>query len=113
MKNITFDNWEAEQMRDPEFRAAVEELGTEYQNERRRMDIDNCIICPGCGWTGLDGLANGACPRCGYENDMPPNRLLTLSEMRESNVEYNNVRLDLFLKAYIRLLGRKETNEPN
>ena len=71
------------------------------------MDIPDCIICPGCGWTGENGIGElnrGACPRCGYENGVPPNRLLTLSEMRESDVEYNDVRLDLFLEAYIALL---------
>ena len=69
------------------------------------MDIGDYIICPSCGWTGdLDGLVRGACPQCEYENNMPPNRLLTLSEMRKSNVEYYDVRLDLFLEAYIALL---------
>ena len=68
------------------------------------MNIGDHIICPGCGWTGLDGLVRGACPRCEYENGMPPYRLLTLSEMRKDDVEYNEVRLDLFLEAYIRLL---------
>jgi len=65
----------------------------------------NYVICPGCGWTGgIAQLQQGACPVCGYENGVPPNRLLTLSEMRESDVEYNDVRLDLFLEAYIGLL---------
>ena len=32
--NINFDDWEAEQMRDPEFRAAAEELEPAYQSER-------------------------------------------------------------------------------
>ena len=78
------------------------------------MDIGDCIICPGCGWTGgidelerggdIGELECGACPRCGYENGMPPYRLLTLSEMREDDVEYYDVRMDLFLEAYIRLL---------
>lgn len=69
------------------------------------MNIGDHIICPGCGWTyTCDELARGPCPNCGYENGAPPNHLLTLSEMIESDTEYNEVRLDLFLKAYIRLL---------
>jgi len=69
------------------------------------MDIGDYIICPGCGWTGgIAQLQRGACPACEYENGVPPNRLLTLSEMRESDVEYNEVRLGLFLEAYIKLL---------
>lgn len=68
------------------------------------------VICPGCGWTGdVDKLTRGSCPRCEYENGVPPNRLLTLSEMRESDVEYNDVRLDLFLEAYIKLLRRERS----
>jgi len=31
--NIRFEDWEAEQMRDPEFRAAAEELEAEYQHD--------------------------------------------------------------------------------
>lgn len=69
------------------------------------MNIGDYVICPGCGWTGsIEGLNRGACPQCKYENNMPPNRLLTLSEMREGDVEYNEVRLGLFLEAYIKLL---------
>ena len=71
------------------------------------MNIGDYVICPGCGWTGENGigkLERGACPRCGYENGVPPNRLLTLSEMLESDVEYFDFRLDLFLAAYIALL---------
>jgi hypothetical protein len=69
------------------------------------MNIGDHVICPGCGWTGnVDGLTLGACPQCKYENNMPPNRLLTLSEMRKDDVEYYEVRLGLFLEAYIALL---------
>lgn len=35
--NIRFEDWEAEQMRDPEFRAAAEELEPAYQVARMRM----------------------------------------------------------------------------
>lgn len=31
LKNIRFENWEAERMQDPEFRAAAEELEPAYQ----------------------------------------------------------------------------------
>ena len=37
MGNIRFEDWEAEQMRDPEFRAAAEELEPAYQKARRRI----------------------------------------------------------------------------
>jgi len=36
-KNIRFEDWEAEQMHDPEFRAAVEELEPIYQVTRLRI----------------------------------------------------------------------------
>jgi len=35
--NIQFNDWEAEQMQDPEFRAAVEKLEPDYQAARRRI----------------------------------------------------------------------------
>jgi transcriptional regulator with XRE-family HTH domain len=35
--NIRFEDWEAEQMQDPEFRAAAEELEPAYQVARLRM----------------------------------------------------------------------------
>jgi len=35
--NIRFENWEAEQMQDPEFRAAVKELEPAYQVARLRI----------------------------------------------------------------------------
>jgi len=35
--NIRFEDWEAEQMRDPEFRAAAEELEPAYQVARLRI----------------------------------------------------------------------------
>ena len=37
MTNIRFEDWEAEQMRDPEFRAAAEELEPAYQVARLRI----------------------------------------------------------------------------
>ena len=58
------------------------------------------VICPGCGWVGsIDRLAEGSCPDCGYENNAPPHRLLTLSEMIYDNEPYNDVRMDLFLQS--------------
>jgi len=35
--NIRFEDWEADQMKDPEFRAAVEELEPAYQVARLRI----------------------------------------------------------------------------
>ncbi len=35
--NVRFEDWEAEQMRDPEFRAAAEELEPAYQVARLRI----------------------------------------------------------------------------
>jgi len=35
--NIRFEDWEAEQMKDPEFRAAAEELEPAYQVTRLRI----------------------------------------------------------------------------
>ena len=35
--NIRFEDWEAEQMRNPEFRAAAEELEPAYQSDRTRI----------------------------------------------------------------------------
>ena len=59
------------------------------------------IICPGCGWTGpRKTLYNGAGPECQYEN--ADGDLLTVAEMLESDGVYNDVRLDLFLKAFMR-----------
>ena len=37
--NINFDDWEAEQMLDPEFRAAAEELESAYQIARRLLQL--------------------------------------------------------------------------
>ena len=37
MGNIRFEDWEADQMRDPEFRAAAEELEPAYQKARWRI----------------------------------------------------------------------------
>jgi len=36
-KMIDFEDWEAERMRDPEFRAACEALEPEYQAARRKI----------------------------------------------------------------------------
>lgn len=70
------------------------------------------IICPGCGWAGENkDLKRGACPQCEYENGMPPNRLLTLEEILEDEVEYDEVRLDLFLSSVFRVIGFGERNE--
>lgn len=38
LQNITFEDWEAKQVQDPEFRATVEKLEAGYQNERRPMN---------------------------------------------------------------------------
>jgi len=65
------------------------------------------IICPGCGWTGPKrALTPGfmACPKCGYENGAAPYRLLTIREMLDTDAEYNEVRLDLFLKSFMELM---------
>ena len=37
VRNVTFEEWEAEAMADPEVRAAVEALEPEYQRERARI----------------------------------------------------------------------------
>lgn len=37
ISNVCFEDWEAEQMQDPEFRAAVEELEPAYRAERLRV----------------------------------------------------------------------------
>jgi len=68
------------------------------------MNITEVIICPGCGWTGNEsGLKEGCCSVCEYENGY--NRLLTLSEMlEEDELEYVDVRMDLFLSAVFRHL---------
>jgi len=65
------------------------------------------IICPGCGWAGTKKeLTPGfmACPNCGYENGAPSYRLLTIREMLDTEAEYKNVRLDLFLKSFMDLM---------
>lgn len=67
------------------------------------------IICPGCGWIGAIAKAsspNRDCPSCGYENNLPPYRLLTLKEMLENrDGEYDGVRMDAFLAALFRVLA--------
>lgn len=59
------------------------------------------IICPGCGWTGnrKDLGKNGECPNCSYESSF--SRLLTIKEMLKTKLEYNDVRMDLFLRSFI------------
>lgn len=70
------------------------------------MNIDEVVICSGCGWTGtVETLNRGDCPNCGQENNLEPNRLLTLSEMLEDDEEYGRVRMDLFLKALFKWLS--------
>ena len=72
----------------------------------------DAVICPGCGWTGcLDGLANGACPDCGYENGRPPWRLLTIREMLTDSGEYDDVRMDRFLQAILAVMETRETQK--
>lgn len=66
------------------------------------------VVCPGCGWIGIiEDLSDGCCPDCGYENNLPPQRLLALQEMLEDEQtnEYNDVRMDLFLAALFRVLA--------
>lgn len=68
--------------------------------------MDKTIICPGCGWVGRDEeLHEGACPSCGYENGLPPYRLLTLSKMLNDEGVYTDAYLDLFLKSLLKFLG--------
>ena len=78
---------------------------------RYEKKLTMTIICPGCGWLGtVDKLCLGACPECEYENGAPPYRLLTLGEMlRITDIEYINVRMDLFLASLFKLMRtRKE-----
>ena len=64
------------------------------------------VICPGCGWVGeIEDLKRGACPQCRYENGMEPYRLLTLAEAMEDDVEYIDVRLDVFLRSVFWVMG--------
>ena len=75
----------------------------------REMDntIFDVIVCPGCGWIGdMEGLNDGACPECRYESGVSPYRLLTVKEMLEDELEYNDVRIDLFLASLFRILSR-------
>ena len=69
------------------------------------MDLDK-IICPSCGWSGdVVNLGDwGECPECGCENWKDPHRLLTLQEMLESDIEYNNVKFNLFLATLLRMV---------
>lgn len=76
------------------------------------------VICPGCGWIGtIEGLSDGVCPNCRYENNLPPLRLLTIKEMLEDDEqgEYDGVRMDLFLASLFRVLydvkGKDEMTE--
>jgi len=68
--------------------------------------MDKTIICPGCGWTGtVETLDQDGCPDCGYENNLEPYRLLTLSEMLNDEGEYDDIRMDLFLKSLLEFLN--------
>lgn len=72
--NVSFEDWEAEQMKDPEFRAAVEALEPVYQAELAKLRItygiggtctcrtpnkvyskSSCESCWTCGNCGLFG----------------------------------------------------------
>jgi len=78
-----------------------------------KMFLD-AAICPGCGWTGTmyDLAEYGACPDCGYENNQPPHwRLLTIAEMLEDGGEYNDVRMDRFLRAILAILETQKNSE--
>lgn len=68
--------------------------------------MDKTVICPGCGWTGtIETLVQRACPNCGYENNLEPYRLLTLSEMLDEKEYYDEVLMGLFLKSLFKFLG--------
>lgn len=73
------------------------------------MNLDT-IICPGCGWTGAIkelGKEYSQCPKCQYENGSEPYRLLTIKEMlKNTEPEYNDVRMDLFLKSVIKMIRK-------
>jgi len=63
----------------------------------------NGLICPGCGGifhpSGMDGKP---CPDCGWENNLPPYRLLNLRELlHDSEGVYNDIRMDKFLRAVL------------
>jgi len=85
VRNVTFEEWEAEAMADPEVRAAAEALEPEYQRERARIAARlaaslkprrsgkwrQCERCHGKGGvpeqTTLDGEPTGEmllCPVC-------------------------------------------------
>lgn len=81
VRNVTFEEWEAETMADPEVRAAAEALEPEYQRERARLAAylkprrsgrwRECERCHGRGGvpetTTLDGVPTGRlmfCPVC-------------------------------------------------
>ena len=64
------------------------------------------IVCPGCGWVGVEADLTAAsgfrdCPDCGYQNGMPPYRLLTVKELLEFPQEgdFNSVDLYEFLNS--------------
>jgi len=72
-------------------------------------DILEQIICPGCGavYEQEEDLNDGACPKCRYENGLPPFRLLTVQEILEDNNEtWNDVSLGAFVRS---LLGANTT----
>lgn len=71
------------------------------------VDLDR-TICPGCGLTGQDFKLNnyGVCSNCDYETDsesFPTIKELVFPSFVTpgNNIEYNNVRLDLFLKTLL------------
>lgn len=75
--------------------------------------MDKTIICPGCGWTGtVEGLVQGVCPRCRYENRLDPGGLFTLLEMLDDDVQmYDGVYMDLFLKSLFKFLGYPDNQD--
>lgn len=78
--------------------------------EAIKQKFNKMIVCPGCGWYGeKDELSKyGQCPYCGYENSQEPFRLLTLAEIsHDNNAKYANVRLNLFLKSVLSVIGVK------
>jgi hypothetical protein len=61
------------------------------------------LICPGCGGRFHPaGMAGKPCPHCGWENNLPPYRLLNLRELlNDSEGVYNDIRMDKFLRAVL------------
>lgn len=74
------------------------------------MNIKNTIICPGCGLIlSKRKLKKGACPSCGWENGVPPYRLLTIGEWIENKNDTGCLNPDLsrFLTSLFQLIKRK------